>query len=138
MKATFLTVIGALGGFVSYIFGGWNAAMSTLLIFMAIDYVSGIVVAGIFKKSPKTEHGALASNVGFRGLAKKGMMLAIVLIANRIGMILNMPICRDGTVIAFIINEAISIIENAGVMGVPFPAVLMRAIELLNDKKEDK
>lgn len=136
MKSAILAAAGALGGFVSYIFGGWNAAMTTLAIFMAVDYLSGFIVAGIFKKSPKTEHGALNSDIGFRGLAKKGMMLAIVLIANRIDMILNTSFCRDGVIIAFVVNETISIIENAGVMGVPIPGVIKKAVELLN-KKED-
>jgi toxin secretion/phage lysis holin len=111
--------------------------MTTLLIFMAVDYMSGFAVAGIFKKSPKTERGTLNSDIGFRGLAKKGMMLAVVLIANRVDMILNTSFCRDGVIIAFIVNETISIIENAGAMGVPVPSVIKKAIELLNNKKED-
>lgn len=67
-------VIGIIGATITSLFGGWDTALSTLLIFMAIDYVTGLIVTGVFKKSPKTETGALESRVGYKGLFRKGMI----------------------------------------------------------------
>ena len=67
MKEIILTVTGIIGAAIAHIFGGWSAAMGTLLIFMAIDYLSGLIVAGIFHASPKSEHGALESKAPARG-----------------------------------------------------------------------
>lgn len=112
--------------------------MTTLLIFMAIDYITGLMVAGIFKRSKKTKNGALESHAGFKGLCRKGVMLLIVLVACRLDIELNTTYIRDAACIAFIANETISIIENAGLMGVPIPKALTKAIELLKSKEEDK
>ncbi len=71
MKLTVITAIGAIGSFLSYLFGGWSAAMTTLAIFMAADYATGFLVAAVFKKSPKTENGTLESRAGFKGLLRK-------------------------------------------------------------------
>lgn len=78
------TVIGAVGGAIASIFGGWDAAMTTLIIFMCIDYLSGLIVAGVFHASRKTDSGALESRAGWKGLCRKGMILLIVLIAYRL------------------------------------------------------
>lgn len=126
--------IGAVGAAVSALFGGWDGAMTTLIIFMAIDYVSGIICAGIFRKSDKSKTGALESKAGFKGLCRKGMVLMIVLVAARLDIIIGSNYIKDMVVIAFITNETISIIENAGLMGVPMPAAVTRAIELLKAK----
>jgi len=135
MKEYILGALGAAGAVIAAAFGGWTDAMTTLLIFMALDYASGLIVAGIFKASPKTESGALESRAGWKGLLRKGMTLLIVLIAARIDMMLETTYFRDGVCIAFIVNELLSIIENAGLMGVPIPEVLKKAIELLKQKE---
>lgn len=59
MKEKICTVLGIIGGTISAAFGGWDAALITLMIFMAIDYITGLVVAGVFHKSPKTDGGAV-------------------------------------------------------------------------------
>lgn len=133
------TVAGIIGGFISTAFGGWNSAITTLVIFMGVDYVTGLITAGIFHKSNKTESGKLESRAGWKGLLRKGITLLIVLVACRLDIALNTTFIKDATVIAFICNEAISIIENAGLMGIPIPKVITRAIEVLkerNDKNE--
>jgi len=105
---------------------------------MAIDYITGLLVAGVFKRSTKTESGALESKAGFRGLCKKGVTLLIILVAVRLDIMLNLKdFIRNAVVIAFCVNEAISIIENSGLMGVPIPQIITQAIELLR-KKEAK
>ena len=128
--------VGAVGAAISTAFGGWTSAMTTLLIFMSIDYLTGLMVAGIFKRSQKTENGALESRAGFKGLCRKGVMLLIVLVACRLDIELHTTYIRDAVCIAFIANETISIIENAGLMGIPIPAPITRSIELLRNKEE--
>lgn len=135
IKIWVTSAIGAVGGFISAAFGGWTSAMTTLIIFMAIDYITGLLVAGVFKKSKKTKNGALESRAGFKGLCRKGVMLLIVLVACRLDIELHTTYIRDAVCIAFIANETISIIENAGLMGVPIPKAIVKAIELLKSKE---
>ena len=132
----FSSIIGLIGGAFTTLFGGWTAGMTTLVLFMAIDYISGLVVAGIFQNSNKSETGALDSKAGWRGLARKGMTLLIVLIAYRMDLLLNTNYIRDAVVIGFCVNELISIVENAGLMGLPMPAVITKALDVLKNKAE--
>lgn len=138
MKEVIVSALGAIGSFIAGLFSGWDAALMTLVIFMAIDYVTGLIVAGVFKKSTKTESGGLESKAGWKGLLRKGMALLIVLVAYRLDVIIGASYIRDAVCIAFIANETISIIENAGLMGVPIPAVITNAVELLKKKGEEK
>lgn len=135
---SFLTIFGIVGGFISSLFGGWDSALTTLIIFMGIDYVTGLMVAGIFKASDKTENGALESRVGFKGLCRKGVTLLIVLVACRLDMMIGTNFVRDASVLAFCANETISIIENAGLMGIPIPSVIMKAIDVLRSKAKEQ
>ena len=137
MKNMVCSVVGMIGSAIAGIFGGWSSGLTTLLIFMAIDYISGLVVAGVFHASPKSETGALESRAGWKGLVRKGMTLVIVLIGCRLDMLLGLNYIRDALVIAFILNEVISITENAGLMGVPMVKPLKDAIELLKDRSEE-
>ncbi|MDY4203435.1 MAG: phage holin family protein, partial [Schaedlerella sp.] len=82
MKQIFLSVSGILGSAAAALFGGWDVALQTLILFMAIDwFTGGIILPAIFKKSPKSENGALESRAGWKGLCRKGMTLLFVLIA---------------------------------------------------------
>ena len=135
-KVGVLSIMGAVGAFISSLFGGWDAALTTLVIFMAIDYIAGLLVAGVFKKSKKTESGALESRAGWTGLCRKGMTLLIVLIATRLDMTIGSNFIKDAVVIGYIANETLSIIENAGLMGLPIPSVISRAIDDLQQKAE--
>ena len=137
-KAAIMTGAGVIGGMISQAFGGWDAALITLLIFMAIDYVSGLIVAGVFQASDKSASGSLSSAACWQGLLKKGMTLIIVLVAARLDIVLGTAFVRDAVVIAYIVNETIPIIENAGLMGLPVPDVIMQAIEQLQGKNEQK
>lgn len=137
MKSGILTGIGVVGGFVASLFGGWDAAIVTLFIFMGIDYVTGLMVAGIFHRSSKSATGALESRAGWKGLCRKGVTLLIVIIAHRLDLMLGTTVIRDAVVIAFVANETISIVENAGLMGVPIPAAITKAIDVLNAKAQE-
>lgn len=135
-KAAIMTGAGVIGGMISQAFGGWDAALITLLLFMAVDYLSGLIVAGVFQASDKSASGSLSSIACWQGLLKKGMTLIIVLVAARLDIVLGTAFVRDAVVIAYIVNETISIIENAGLMGLPVPDVIMSAIEQLQGKKD--
>ena len=129
--------IGAIGGGITYLLGGWSDDLITLIILMSADFLTGLIVAGIFKKSGKTATGTLESKACLKGLCRKCMMLLCVLIANRLDVAIGVEYIRTATVIGFIVNEEISILENAGLMGVPIPAVVTNEIEILK-KKEDE
>lgn len=131
------SMVGIIGSFIASLFGGFDAALITLMMFMGIDYLSGVIVAGVFHKSNKTQSGSLESRAGWKGLCRKGMTLIIVLIAARLDLIIGTTYVRDAVCLAFIANETISIIENAGIMGVPIPPVLTKAIEVLKDRKPE-
>ncbi len=136
-KEMFLGLAGALGSGLSYALGGFDTALETLMIFMAADYITGIIVAGVFHKSGKTETGCLESRAGFKGICRKGLMLLIVIISHRLDLLMGTEFLRDGTIVAFICNEALSIVENGGLMGIPVPEKIKSAIEVLS-KKGDK
>ena len=137
MKNIICTAFGIVGSFIASLFGGWTTGLTTLLIFMLIDYITGLVCAGVFHKSQKTKTGALESHVGFKGLCKKGAILFLVLVGHRLDVSIGTTYIRDAVCISFIANETISIIENAGLMGVPIPAVLIKAIDVLKNKNNE-
>ena len=137
MKYAILCSIGSVGSAVALFFGGWDASIVTLIIFMAIDYFTGLILAGVFRKSKKSQNGKLESKAGWKGLCRKGVTLLIVLISCRLDIMLGSSYIRDAVCIAFIVNELISIIENAGLMGVPIPSVITKAIELLHQNETD-
>ena len=137
MKETLCAVLGAVGAGIAWLFGGWDASMITLIVFMAIDYITGLIAAGVFKKSEKSENGGLESRAGWKGLCRKGVTLLIVFVAVRLDLLIGTNYLRDGVCIAFIVNEVISITENAGLMGVPIPAVITNAISVLKKKQNE-
>ena len=126
-----LSSVACVGAAVASLFGGWTGAMTTLVILMLIDYVTGLIVAGVFHASPKSSGGALSSAVGFKGICRKFVILMIVVVACRVDLLLDMSIIRDATCIGFCANELLSITENAGLMGIPLPRKLVEAIEVL-------
>jgi len=134
----FYTITGTIGGIVAFMFGGWSEAIITLLVFMAVDYITGLTVAGVFKKSKKSANGALESRAGFKGLCRKGVVLLVVLVAVRLDTTLHTTYIKDAVVIGFITNECISIIENVGLMGLPVPNAILKAIDILKDKDKEK
>lgn len=136
MKRVICTVVGMVGGFIASLFGGWSTGLVTLLIFMSIDYLSGLIVAGVFHNSPKTGTGTLESRAGWKGLCRKCMTLLFVLIAYRLDLELSTNYIRDAVIIGFMANELISIVENAGLMGIPLPPVITKAIDVLTKKEE--
>ena len=127
-------IFGALGGAL------WGPSVYLWIVFGTIfaggvhDYLSGMIVAGVFHRSAKCDTGALESRAGWKGLCKKCMTLLFVLIAHRLDLAIGVSYMRDAVVIGFIANELISITENAGLMGIPLPKVITKAIDILKTK----
>lgn len=134
MKAGLCTAIGVLGSILVSAFGGWDAALKSLIIFMAVDYITGLMVAGVFHNSKKTATGTLESRAGFKGLCRKALILLFVLIAQRLDIMCEVDYIRNAVIIGFCANDLISIIENAGLMGVPLPEVIVKAVDVLQSK----
>ncbi|MCI6496467.1 MAG: phage holin family protein, partial [Anaeromassilibacillus sp.] len=97
----------------------------------------GLLVAAVFHNSPKTDTGTLESRAGWKGLCRKGVTLLIVLVACRLDIVAGTNFLRDTAVIGFIVNETLSIIENAGLMGIPIPKAITNVIDTLKNKVEN-
>ena len=135
LKGIFCSAVGVVGGIVAKALGGWDNGLATLFICIVLDYLTGLIVAGVFKNSPKTSNGALESHTGLKGLFRKITMIIFVAVAYRLDILLNTEYIRYTVIIGFICNEVISLIENAGLMGVPIPVVLTKAIDVLKNKE---
>ncbi len=136
VKNAALAALASAGSLVAAALGGWDAGLQTLLAFMAADYVTGLLVAGVFKRSGKSSGGALDSRAGFKGLCKKAAVLLCVLVAARLDAFMGGEYARTAVILFFMGNEGLSILENLGLMGVPYPAFLKNALSALRDKGE--
>ena len=125
--------MGAVAGFL----GEWGVMLTALAVAMGVDYLSGLIVAwrGV---SPKTDGGGLSSKAGFDGLARKGVVILIVLLATVLDRALGGDVAVFQTAAAgyYVANEGLSIMENAALMGVPFPPRVKKALEALKAKGE--
>ena len=135
IKTSIFATIGVLGSIITGLLVVCDTALQTLLIFMVIDYILGLIVAGVFHKSNKTETGTLESLAGWKGICKKVVTLLMVLVGTQLDKITSADYVRYGIIIAFIVNELISITENAGLMGLPIPQLLINAIDILKKQK---
>ena len=115
-------IVGAL----SYMLGGWDSLTIALLIFMALDYLTGVLKALYDKK--------LSSKAGFRGIIKKVVILVLVTTAVVVERELGIPAIREVTIVFFAVNEALSIIENSVEIGIPIPEKLKEALLQIREK----
>lgn len=134
IKNSVLAVLAAVGTFVAHALGGWDAAMQVLVALMAADYLTGILVAAVWQRSNKSATGALDSKAGFKGILKKGMILVLVWLGVLLDHATGANYIRTAVVLFFVGNEGISLLENLGLMGVPYPAFLKKALEALHDQ----
>lgn len=144
LKVGIFGALSGIGSFIATALGGWDSSIQTLLIFIVIDYTLGIICAAVFKKSKKSKNGTLSSAAGFKGICKKAAELIVVIIAVRIDIIIGSfmveysgSFVRDGAVIALVLNELLSIIENLGTMGVKIPEVIQKSIDILKVKSQE-
>jgi len=134
IKNGVLAVLAAVGSFIAHALGGWDSAMKLLVALMAVDYISGVAVAAIWHRSSKSENGALDSRAGFKGLAKKCAVLLLVWIGVLLDGAIGTDYVRTAVILFFIGNEGLSLLENIGLMGVPYPAFLKRALDALRQQ----
>lgn len=116
----------------AYLFGGFDLLMQLLCIVMAVDFITGILLAVVFRKSPKSDEGALSSTVAAKGAVRKVCQLMLVMIITRLGESLgDGQFCRNTAILFFSANEGISILENMGLMGVKYPMWLKKSLDVL-------
>lgn len=134
VKNTVLAIVAAVGSFVANALGEWDAAMALLVALMALDYFTGILVAAVWHRSAKSTTGSLDSKASFKGLVKKGMVLLLVWLGVLLDNALSVNYIRTAVVLFFIGNEGLSLLENLGLMGVPYPDFMKRALEALRSQ----
>jgi len=120
--------LGAAAG----LFGEWNILFTVLAWLMAIDYVTGLICA-CCGRSPKTEGGGVSSRAGFAGLARKGLIMLVILTATLLDRATNNNLFQTAAASYYIANEGISILENSALLGVPYPKRLRDALEALRE-----
>jgi len=120
-------IVAFLGAIASFLFGEWSPLLQVLVIFIVLDYVFAVLVAAIF--------GELSSKKGFKGIAKKVMILLLVAVAHAVDTVMgDAHFVRDAVIFFYLANELLSILETAGKSGLPIPSVLKKAVETLNNK----
>ena len=116
--------------------GGWDGALGIMFIFMAVDYVTG-VLAAFRGRSNKTSGGGFSSREAFLGVTRKMVMLLIVMLAAALDRLLSTDgVYRIAAIGFYVANEGMSIVENAAILGVPFPKALLRVLESLKEKDQ--
>lgn len=129
MKHIFQSFFAVVGTVLTYLFGGWSALLGILLAFVILDYITGFIAAG--------SKGELSSAVGFNGIGRKIGIFVLVAVAHLVDRALgDGTLIRDAAIFFYIANELLSVIENAGVLGVPVPDILLRAVDILKGKTE--
>ena len=134
VKNGVLASLAAVGSWIANSLGGWDASLQVLIALMVADYITGVLVAAVWHKSSKSSSGTLNSVAGFKGILKKCAILLLVWIGVLLDQALGSAYARTAVVLFFVGNEGISLLENLGLMGVPFPAFLRRALEALRDQ----
>lgn len=137
LKHTFLTGLSLAGGLLAKALGGWDTALQVLIGVMAADYVTGILLAALWHRSSKSESGALESNACFKGLVKKSMVLLLVWLGAMLDAVTGNHFVRTTVCLFFIANEALSILENTALMGVPYPAAVKNMLDAMKKSAEE-
>lgn len=131
MEKYFNAIVAVLATFFTHIFGVWDLAMQVLIVFMTLDYGTGVLYAYLI--------GQLSSEVGFKGLVKKCMILVVVIIGVMLDRMLGNGTWMFRTLVCYfyIANEGISLLENVGNIGIPIPNKIRNALEQLNKDDEE-
>ncbi len=116
-------LVALVGGLLTSLLGGWDLALQVLVLFVVFDYATGLVAA--------YEEQNLNSRVGFKGIAKKILLFVPIAVAYWLDMLLGQEILRNLAIFFYIANEGLSMMENLGRAGVPFPVQIQEALEQL-------
>lgn len=138
LKNLILAALAALGQTLLRLLGGWDMSLELLVGFMAADYITGLLVAGVFHRSGKTESGTLSSRAGYLGLARKCATLLPVFLGAMLDRAAGSDFVRPAVCLFFAANEGLSVLENLGLMGLPYPAFLRNMLEALKQQNDDK
>ncbi len=123
--------IATFGGFCGYFLGGWDTTLKVLVIMAVIDYITGVFAAGF--------NGELKSKIGFKGIAKKVVLFLLIAAATQADAVMGTnSAIREATIFFFIGNELLSLLENAGRIGIPLPSALINAVEILGGKQKQE
>lgn len=118
--------------------GGWDSNLQIIFTAMVIDYITGCIVAVVFKKSQKTDTGAYASNIGLKGLMRKAGIIFAIWIGFLLQRMTGIVYIRDMLIYGFTANEVMSILENLSLMGVKTPTIITNALDVLKKKGEQE
>lgn len=127
IKQIVLQTIIVVCSFLSSFMGGWDKLLNILVVCMIIDYITGVIV-GIYNKK-------LSSAIGFKGIAKKMIIVCLVGLACSADKLLGTDLLRNLTIMFYVSNEAISILENTAKLGVPYPEKLKEILIQIKDNK---
>lgn len=120
------------GAGVTFLFGAWHESLTILLVFMAIDLITGFIKGAVT--------GGLRSSIGFNGMLRKATIMIVIIVANLLDVLIGseVPVFRTMAVFFYIGNEGLSILENLGQIGVPVPNGIAKYIQQLKDNNDDK
>lgn len=138
IKNITLATLAGIGSVFAEVFGGLDSFLKALIMFMVVDYITGMAVAFVFHKSSKTENGGASSAVGFKGIVKKISIFMMIALAVRIDEMSNTHYVRSAVIFFFVGNEGLSVLENLGLMGVPYPEFLKKALDVIKDNGDKK
>lgn len=127
----FNLLIAGIGTFLTWLFGAWDIALMVLVCFMVLDYLTGLIKAYLTKK--------LSSNVGLHGIARKSVILIVLIMSVMLDRILNSGTWVFRTLVCYfyIANEGLSILENCSVIGLPIPDRIQEALEQLKNRENE-
>ena len=138
VKQVISLVIGALTTGILKVIGEPTQDLKILLLLMVIDLIVGFTVSAVWHKSSKTKIGKVSSKVMFKGIVKKILTLVLVVVAYQIDILLGYNVIRHITIIAFIVQEIISIIENIAITGIKTPDIITKALDVLERSVKDE
>ena len=137
-KFSISAAVGVISAFGAFVFGEWSNDVFALIILMIIDFIMGVLLAIVFRKSPKSKKGGLSSAAAWKGVAKKTCTRLLVAVAYQAEILLSTAYIRPTVVGALCASEIISIVENAAKMGIlpePVQKLLDKVIDILNTPK---
>lgn len=137
LQQTLLSLVMSLAALLARALGGWDAALAMMFLLMGLDVVSGLLVA-LCRKSDKTGSGGFRSGSFFTGLTRKLLMVLLVILGTALDSLLGTSVCRLSVIGFYAANEALSVVENAALLGLPFPRGLLKSLERYQQQQDEK